>query len=421
MNVLQYFAGRAAKHQKIAIIGLIALIILCNAGFKYINWNPTLGGWLQKTVLFALLIFYFCNKIDKRTCYFRKYVYLLILLPFLSSINAYLYFAQGFYDSFIALSSCFIWLLYFILHKYKVSEASVLKTFLLIALFVVAVQIIQQFTYPNALFGVSNPDDLSQNLTEIAEKRNGLWRFRMHQNGYYTVPILFAIWGWFRQRYNLKLLPFISLLLISVYMTLTRQVIASCILALFFSFFLGHKMKISSMLLVFFLAIGLYFSYDVLFSNLAEQTKEDATEDNIRILAANYFGNESLKTPLTFLFGYGQPNSPQFNVFIQQLRETLHFFTEDVGIIGQIYASGSLYTMVFYVLMFRIFFKLKHEIPDYIRLFIIYTVIMSPMIFPLMGGMVTFVIWSMILYICDLHISHSQLALKSTQNERNKF
>lgn len=400
---------------------LLFLFVLFDSGFSYVNWNPTYAGWLQKIVFIVFVLFLLFGKIIKSNCHFRKEVMALMLLPFLSIINSFIYFGQSPYNSLLALSASFAWIVYFLLLRYKVSEAVVLKTFLIISLFIVAVQIIQQFTYPNALFGVSSIDDLENGVTETAEQRNGLWRFRMHHNAYYTAPVLFAAWCWLRKRFDTKLCLFVALMLVSVYLTLTRQVMAACILTLFFSFFMGRKLKASSMAFVVVIALGLYYSYDALFSNLAEQTKEDSNEDNIRLLSASYFWNESIKSPLTFLFGYGLPyNGTAFQHHMDLLKESFKFFTSDVGIVGQIYEAGLLYVIVLFSMIGRLFFKYKHVIPDYIRMFVLFTVIMSPMIYPLVG-IASVVIWAILLYICDLHINHSPLALKSTQNEMNKF
>lgn len=416
----RYLGGKTTLNQWKQIILLIGLFVLFDSGFNYVNWNPTYAGWLQKIVTIVLVLFLFFGRIIKPSCHFRNEVMVLMLLPFLSIINSFTYYNQSLYNSVLALSASFVWIIYFLLHRYKVSEAVVMKTFLIVSLFVVAVQIIQQFTYPNALFGVSSPNDLENGITEIAEQRNGIWRFRMHHNGYYTVPILFAAWYWFRQHFDRSLIPFVALFLVSIYLTLTRQVMAACILTIFCSFFMGRKLKASSVVLVVILALGLYYSYDVLFSKLAEQTKEDSTDDNIRLLAASYFWNESLKSPLTFLFGYGLPNGGQFQQHMNVLTKIFRYFTTDVGVIGQIYESGVLYVVSFFSLVCRVFFKLKNLIPVYVRMFLLFTVAMSPMIFPLVGSS-SLLIWAMLLYVCDLHINHSPLALETTQNEMNKF
>lgn len=85
-------------------------------------------------------------------------VLLLTLVPFLSIFNSWSVYSQSPYRSFTVLLGQFMWVIYFLLHKYKVSEQTILKAFLCIALIIVAIQIVQQFTYPNAPFGTMSED-----------------------------------------------------------------------------------------------------------------------------------------------------------------------------------------------------------------------------------------------------------------------
>lgn len=421
MSTRKLIYTRLKGKEKWQVIVLIALLALTDTGFNYVNWNPTYAGWAQKIVFLGFIALWMMGGVRKQDCNFRTEVLLLTFLPFLSIINSANYFSQSLYGSVTALSGCFAWLLYFLLHKYKVSEAVILKTFLLIALFMVAVQIIQQFTYPKALFGVASEADLAEGVLETAEQRNGLWRFRMHHNAYFTVPVLFAAWVWYRKGNHKNMLPLICLLLVSVYLTLTRQVMAACIITIFFSFMMDRKVKMGTMVTLAVLVLALYYSYDLLFSSLVDQTKEDNTKDNIRILSATYFWGESIKSPLTFLFGYGIPaNGSAFAAHMDKLTTVWHFFTSDVGLIGQIYETGFLYVLSAYILWYRMFFKWKNKIPKYVRLFVLFTGAMSIMIFPLMG-VSSVLIWTMLIYVCDLHINHSPLALSTTQNEQNQF
>ena len=306
----------------------------------------------------------------------------------------------------------FIWIIYFLLHKYKVQEQTILKVLFWVSLFLIGVQIIQQFTYPNAPFGTMSENAMiEKHAMEAAEQRNGLWRFRMHQNGYYTAPILFAMWIWIRKKTSLKLAVFVSLFLASIYLTLTRQVMFACILTIFCSMFMGQKKINFTALFIGLLFIGgLYMYYDVLFSKLAEQTQDDSNEDNIRLFAASLLWSESLKTPLTFLFGYGVPDGGSaYGIHMYKLNSILGVFTTDVGFIGQIFERGFIYVCICYYMLYKLFFKLKKSIPTYVRMFVMYTGVMSVMIFPCITPAQN-IVWVMLLYVCDLHINKSPLA-----------
>lgn len=402
------------KSQKVALFAIIGLVILSTNFFNYTSWNPTYAGWIKNILSYSFIGYLLIGK-NINGCHFRTVVLLLTLVPFLSIFNSWSVYSQSPYRSFTVLLGQFMWVIYFLLHKYKVSEQTILKAFLCIALIIVAIQIVQQFTYPNAPFGTMSEDAMiDRQVLEVAEQRNGLWRFRMHQNGFYTAPILFAMWVWVRNKVSPKLVVLIGLLFASIYLTLTRQVMFACILTIFCSMFLGQK-KINKAALFFGLLFiaGLYVYYDVLFSKLAEQTQDDSTEDNVRLFAASVLWNESLKTPFTFLFGYGLPDGNSlYGIHMNNLRTFFGIFTSDVGFIGQIFERGFIYVCVCYYMLWKLFFKMKKQIPVYIRMFVLYTGVMSVMIFPCISPAQN-IVWVLLFYICDLHINHSPLAIKS--------
>ena len=64
-----------------------------------------------------------------------------------------------------------------------------------------------------------------------------------------------------------------------------------------------------------------------------------------------------------------------------------------------------------YYMFYQMFFKLKAVIPAYVRMFVLYAGVMSVMIFPCITPAQN-IVWIMLLYVCDLHINKSVLALK---------
>lgn len=403
------------NNQLVILLAIILYVILQTGCFNFIGWNSTYGGWVNNILSYTFLVYLLIGNRTNEECHFRTIVMLLMFIPFFSIMNSWLIYSQSPYRSFTVLLGQFVWVIYFLLHKYKVSEQAILKVFLCLALCIVAIQIVQQFTYPDAPFGTMRKDAmLEKQIIESAEQRNGLWRFRMHQNGYYTAPILFAMWIWVRNKVNPKLIVLIGLLLVSIYLTLTRQVMFACILTIFCSMFMGQR-NINFAALIFGLIFiaGLYVYYDVLFSNLAQQTQAESTEDNVRIAAASLLWDESLKTPFTFLLGYGLPDaSSQYGAYMNKLSTAYGIYTTDVGFVGQIFERGFIYVCICYYMFYQMFFKLKTVIPTYVRMFVLYAGVMSVMIFPCITPAQN-IVWVLLLYICDLHINNSPLAMKS--------
>lgn len=410
------FENRVRKSkQLVAIIAIILFVILFTSCFNISGWNTTYAGWISNILSYLFFVYLLFEKRKNNEYHFSSIVMLLIFVPFLSILNSWFIYSQSPYRSFTVLLGQFMWVIYFLLHKYKVSEQTILNIFLFISLCIVTIQIVQQITYPNAPFGTLSEDMMiERRALESAEQRNGMWRFRMHQNGYYTAPILFAMWVWMRNKINPKLVVLVGLMFVSIYLTLTRQVMFACILTIFCSIFMGQKkINIAVLLLGLVLITGLYVNYDVLFSKLAQQTQDDSTEDNVRILAASLLWDESLKTPFTFLFGYGLPDgNSQYGIYMNKLRVFYGIYTTDVGFIGQIFERGVIYVCICYYMFYKLFFKLKKVIPLYIRMFVMFAGVMSVMIFPCISPAQN-IVWVLLLYICDLHINNSPLAIKS--------
>lgn len=415
----KYLGGSLRGRQKLYAILIVAFVLLSSNGLYYYNWDATYGGWATKSVYLLFLWFFIRHTSRNPNCHFRSEVLLLMFLQFPSMINSWIYFGQSPIQSLTADLLAFSYITYFMLHYYQVEERTILKAIFIIAIAIVAIQLFQQFSYPNCWFGIH--DEEKQAITkELAEQRNGLWRFRMHINGFYTCPILFAAWIWLQRKYDTRLLIVCILLMASVYLSLTRQVMVACIFALFMSSFIGDKKnKKAAFFLGVLFIVGLYGYYDVLFSSLSEQTQNESTEDNIRLFSAAYFWEESLKSPLTFLFGYGNAhNDSAFGALISRMSQDYGFYISDVGFIGQIYQKGLLYVLVTYWFFYKLYFRFKKQIPLYVKMMVLFCVPMTPMIFAMYSPLY-YGLWIMMIYISDLHINKSPLALDSTKNSNN--
>ena len=416
MNILdKYLGGKLTGKQVSYMIATIIFIILVNSGFNYVNWSPALKN-LNVAIVGYMLIVFFSKMNFMNYGNFSVIVLLFILMPFLSIYNSYSIYGQSFLSSISALFLLsFTWLLYFVLHIYRVKESTILRALLYICLFIFLIQLIQQFTYPNALFGVRSEEYLQENVrVEKAEMRNGLYRFRIC-GSYYTAILVFVILLWLKRCFNRIVLMLLLVLLCSIYLLLTRQVIAAMLFTIVISFFMGkNQNKALFTLVAIVVAVVLFIYSNALFGGLIQQTLDDANEDNIRVLAYSFFYNESIKTPTTFLFGYGiAGSSGAFHNYVEFLSTDLHFHDTDVGFVGMIWRHGFLYVVLSYYLLYTLYRKYRNAIPEYIKLFVIYVTLMSVMIFPFGTKQSSVIVWPILLYICDLHINKSKLALKT--------
>lgn len=390
------------QSKRIHIVLVVLLFTFVMGGFKYVHW-PIHPKLVMRVLSVLLLAFYIGGNRQSTNLHFQKTVLLLAFYPFLSVIYSFIEYGQPIMDGIRGTIPWLLWLSYFFFHHVKISEGSFLKAILYIAFFIASVQIIQQFTYPDILFNVpvedeSNPDD------ELVSSRNGIWRFRLGDVGYFAALVLFYVWEKVRQRFSGIVFIILSLMTISLYLTLTRQIIFSTIVTIIASFYLARERlrKWRTILIIALLAI-IYLNYETLFAELGKMTEEETNEDYIRILSGQYFFTETFSSVQAAILGHGVAVSGAFSVMVKNLQENWHFYASDVGFIGQMWKFGVPYVIICFYLLFSLFFTWRHYIPTYIRLFVLFTTIMSIMIFPMAIGF-QFVLWSFLLYICDMNI-----------------
>lgn len=215
-------SGRSKKWEVILIIGLFAFL---SGGFSFAAWPLGDKTYIRSFSIFLLFFWVFKTRLTKAQN-FRYYVLALAFLPFVSVFYSYFEYGQPIFDGIKGTLPSLLWLSYFVLHLYKIGESSFLKSVFLIAVFIVLVQIIQQFTYPDVLFGIHEEEELPPNQ-ELAENRNGIWRFSIGCNGVFSAIILFFAWCKMRNGFRKRYLLIVALMLVSIYLTLTRQLIFS--------------------------------------------------------------------------------------------------------------------------------------------------------------------------------------------------
>lgn len=143
--------------------------------------------------------------------------------------------------------------------------------------------------------------------------------------------------------------------------------------------------------------IILFYYSDILFGALIEQTKEEANEENIRLLAFGFYWNKIIENPLTFILGSGHPES--LNLWQNELK----LWTSDIGIIGSMFHYGLLWIILYFYIIYTILKKYAKSIPLYIKLYILGTFINSILIFPYRDAK-EYLIITIILYISSIYI-----------------
>lgn len=392
---------------------LIVLLLFTNNFFSYTNWDETLEGQISFFIYGGIILTFLSGKkTTSEKMNFQSIIFCLTLFPFLTILMSIVEFDQHPIYSFKVLFPNFVWLLYFLLHKYNVREKMLINIMIFFVIIILAIQIIQQFTYPNALFGVYSKEQQSIfSLDDKVEVRNGLYRFRLYGSYLISMIILFFHWIKLQKKYSIKNVIIIFVAFLSIYLTLVRQLQAATILTIIFSFIFirSSKAKLWATVSSVIFAIILYFYSDELFYKLALQTAEESSKDNIRLLSLAFYWQKITQDPFTFLFGYGLPaNNSNFGHLSQLWNNTYHFYTSDIGLVGQWFHYGIVYILLYLYIIYILLIKYRKTIPAYIRLFVFSTFLTIAMIYPLSGPF-NYIIWCFVLYITDLHINKSKL------------
>ena len=402
--------------QPFLLLILLCISIILLDGFSVVNWYSFFPvNFHRYAAIILLLLYIFVFKNIASVTHFGHIVSLLSFYPFLSCINTHYIYQQDYYDTITALLPNLYWLLYFVLHYYKVKESTILKLFAYIAIIIVSIQIIQQFTYPSAIFGVYDENTMAEKGRDLAEVRNGLYRFRMGNNGYFTIPILFFLWTHYKVKNNFRIIFLISFFFISIYLTLTRQVIFACLIAFLCSFFMTGKGRNNKMAIIGLIFIIILYEFtDVLFGEFIESTSNDVNEDNIRYVTYSFYWGKAITDLPTFLFGNGVPAGNGYFQHLMSYWNEMGLYVVDIGIVGYIFQYGIIYILLFVYAIFNMF-KYRNTIAIYLKCFMLFSVIMSPMIFPFTRHCYYFV-WTLILYLADLYINKSDLLLQNNED-----
>lgn len=393
---------------------LLLVILFCT---NLLSLNG-FGGITQKLCYYPLLGFMMIYTLVHRDVIsrntFGRILKLMILCSLLSAIPCYILFGQSIMDSVKAMIPFSLALIcYWFMLCYKPTEQQVIKVFTIVAFAIFALQFTQQFFPNQAMFGVRE----LEYTNKVLEQRNGIYRFRIGNNCVFTFPILFLAWVRILRKRDISQFVTFVIMFLSVYLTLTRQVIASALVTLFLGVYL-FKLRPNKLIMFFMyvlVATVLILNFNSVFGTFFEQSSAELDSDNyIRFLSGEYFLEESLKSPLVFLFGHGVPSGGSaYDLFINKLGD-IGYYTSDVGAIGAAYEFGYIYTFLFYVLVFYILIRYRKVIPSYLQMSVLAMTIYSIMIFSILqaAGVIA---WSMILYLCELHIRRSPLRMNDTK------
>ena len=397
----------------------VILFLILTLSFDFFLFMPYDNLGISRKLKFVIILFLILGCIwkrrdgeqeqieyERRELYFRKEMLLLIILPFFSGISSYIYRGQPLLTSWIAGRNSLYFLLYFYLHKARVSQYELLRVVVTIATISSLIYILQQITYPDIYLFNS-----TQNADDV-EIRNGFYRFRLFGlNPYIFLAFFYTLSVFINAQGNKS--HYVTMLVLftaGIFLTLTRQIYVCIFLpVIFYSLFDGDHVDFRKILALLFGFIVLYVIFlnldTILGADMIERTLSEG-EDNIRYMSYYYFGVEYWKDFLNMIFGNGVASwgNSAYGDEILLLEETDRLYRSDIGVVGTFNIYGIAYLLAIGI-MYRKIFKYFRYIPTYLKLLIVASLINLPLscwFDPDMG-----LYMAIIVYLMDISINEA--------------
>ena len=292
-----------------------------------------------------------------------------------------------------------IFLIFYIYKIFNFSEKDVFRLFLTLAIVVAIIQIVQQIFPSKALFGIFSDQNLDWGKGNIVEVRNGLNRYRIGTTSV-TLLCMYYFWAKLMIKRSKGTLFMFVLMLLSLYLYLTRQLLVFSALTLILSFFMidNTQKRLLYICLISIMCIIIYNFSSLLFGEMFESTREESTSDNIRLIAANFFFTQSSNSFAQFLLGNGHPRE------LRYWGEMFGVWPTDVGFIGELFIYGICWVLLYFYQVWLVLIKYKNKTPMYLKLFVLATFLDSFMIF-VYAYEFGMLVWTTVLYLLSININ----------------
>lgn len=378
------------------VLTMFALAAFLGNGFNLIGWSYIVQVryyLLMGIMCIGPAALYFIQYRDHPVA-FKYYAAFITIWPFLVILSSFLQGGIPIEDVSQVLSWTYVGSFFIIFYRFRFSEKMILWILCLYALTTAGIQIAQQTDPLFAVFG-GDPEDLGELV--VAEKRNGLARFFV---GSYHIQMLVMCFFWSRllKTFRLHWAILSALLIVSIYLYLTKQIMASTLFTLGISFFMikGRRVKILACVLAAVCLVALGVFWEDLFGDLIQDSKDDSFSHAIRFEFIEYIMEYNLTDPVGVLFGHGT-SKPWFTEL-----QNMQYFPSDIGFFGESIYFGWIWALAYFYVIYRIMVTYRHKIPLYIKLFVICSGLISIFIFPYRNRIETFN-WICMIYICSLY------------------
>ena len=396
------------------------MVILTTNCFTYIYFPKFLSLYRYILVAIFFLFLSIKNKNEIRDKLFEKNIIVIFLIcPLLSIIPAMMFHNQSFSQSFIAVLNTLPGvLMYWILHKLNPKPKFVIGGLLLMAVVWSSIEAIQQFTYPNYVFGYrAVAEDVIKGT--MLDQRNGIWQYKIQP---WYIGMIAAFYSWqqlLTSKQNKKLFIFVFIIaLCGIYLYMARVVIVSTICMLVYIFILINKRqkmnKARMIFIVCLFAIPIAVNFNNLFGELLDSTQEQVGdyEVDIRSTAAAFYGLEYFPNAVCYILGNGLPHPySSYGKEIYDIEDIMFLYRADVGLIGDYNIYGAIYIIALVVLFLKVY-HYRHFLQPY-QVASLLSLFLGSYIMPPFRGNHVFLVLC-ILYVADYN--YNKITKNGKQN-----
>ncbi|MCF8374381.1 MAG: hypothetical protein K9H64_22350 [Bacteroidales bacterium] len=344
-------------------------------------------------MLLFILIDSIYNREERINASFSKEIGFMLLALFLSMYVANTAHGQSFQITFIAQRHMYFYIFYFFLHGLRLRPNDVVKIIVGLGILISLLYLVQYVAYPRELFRV-----------RISDERGTLRIFFPGQS-FIFMTFYFSLLKFF-EKYKypwliLTGLTFVIIILLGSRLILLTTVVIS-------GYFLLTSDKVRSKLLL--IPVGIMallvflFVFQGIFTQLVDISKGQQANfaEDVRVRAAVFFLTEFFPNTLSYILGNGVESlNSEYGIMVYQIRDELHFFQGDIGIIGDYTQFGVIFVFVaasIYIKTLTAKYPYEYKFLYYYMLFITLLMLMSGDF----GNVGAYLPILMILYVIDV-------------------
>jgi hypothetical protein len=345
--------------------GIIIFVILLSISFYklfFVTGTITrVSGLIAAfTVIFFLVFHIIYFNVTEKSHVEKNFVVpvtLFFIAPFLSMQIAYFFHDQPYLISIYAQSPMYLYLLYFLLHRWKVDPDFLIKVVYIIGIIYLILYIAQWAIYPIKI------------LQTRIDFTRGTVRIFFPGSFYASLTYYLLLSKTITEKFEWKnvIIVFVAFVVLAILQG-TRGTLFLMVAITGLYLLTGKYIKNRFLILFLSLmvAVSIFFVFMDIFIGLFELSLEqgEEAEEDPRVLATKFFLNDFMASPLAYVFGNGESHmASPFGRRVMFYKMFHGYYQSDVGLVGAYSKYGIPLVIAYFWYVFRImFFKLPKRL-----------------------------------------------------------